>query len=70
MLLLLFKAVASLSHGSSAPENGFSINKFFIGLHRNSIQADTIEALGMVQDTILAVDPYLMFLSLKAFWNL
>ena len=40
MLLSLFKAVASLSHENSAPENGFSINKF-------------IEALRMVKDTIL-----------------
>ena len=54
MLLSLFKAVPSLSHGRNAPENGFSINKFFIGLHRNSIQADKIEVLGMVQDTILS----------------
>ena len=54
MLLLLFKTVASLSHGNSAPENGFSIIKFIIGLHGNSIQADRIKALRMVKDTILS----------------
>ena len=54
MLLLLFKVVVSLSHRISAPANGFSINKLIIGLHGNSIQADTIEALRMVKDTILS----------------
>ena len=54
MLLLLFKTVTSFSHGNSAPENGFSINKFIIGLHGNSIQAGTIKALPMVKDTILS----------------
>ena len=54
MLLSLFKTVASLSHAKSAPENGFSINKFMIGFHRNIIQADTIEALRMVKNTILS----------------
>ena len=49
MLLSLFKTVASLSHGNSAPENRFSINKFIIGIHGNSIQADTIQALRMVK---------------------
>ena len=36
MLLSLFKTVVSFSHGNSAPENGFSINKFIIGIHGNS----------------------------------
>ena len=54
MLLSLFKTVASLSHGKCSPENGFSINKFIIGLHGNSIQTDTIEALKMVKDTIFS----------------
>ena len=54
MLLLLFKTVASLSHRNSAPANGFSINQCNIGLHGNSIQADTIKVLRMVKDTILS----------------
>ena len=52
-LLSLYKAVSSLSHGNSAPENGFSINKYIIGIHGNSIHADTIEAIRFVKDTIL-----------------
>ena len=43
----------SLSHGNSAPENVFSINKFIIGLHGDSIQVHSIEALRMVKDAIL-----------------
>ena len=54
MPLLLFKTVASLFHVNSAPEKGFSINKVIIGLHGKSTQADTIEALKMVKDTILS----------------
>ena len=40
MLLSLFKTITSLSYGNSAPKNGFSINRFIVGLHGNSIQAD------------------------------
>ena len=54
LLLSLFKAVGALSHGNSAPENGFSINKFMISIHGNSIEAGTIESLRMVKDTILS----------------
>ena len=50
----LFKAIASISHGNSAPENGFSINKHMLQLHGSSIQAETIEALRFVKDTILS----------------
>jgi hypothetical protein len=54
LLLSLFKTVGSLSHGNSAAENGFSINKYMICLHGNSIQPETIEALRLVKDTILS----------------
>lgn len=53
-LLSLYRAVSSLSHGNSAPENGFSINKYIIGIHGNSIKGDTIEAIRFVKDTILS----------------
>lgn len=49
----LFKIMASIPHGNSAPENGFSINKSMIQLHGTSIQTETIEALRLVKDTIL-----------------
>ena len=50
----LFKIMASIPHGNSAPENGFSINKNMIQLHGTSIQTETIEALRLVKDTILS----------------
>ena len=50
----LFKIIASLSHGNSAPENGFSINKHMLQLHGTSLSAETIEALRFVKDTILS----------------
>nr|XP_047123684.1 uncharacterized protein LOC124806649 [Hydra vulgaris] len=50
----LFKVVSSLSHGNSAPENGFSINKHIIQLHGTSLDPETIEALRFVKDTILS----------------
>ena len=49
-----FKIVSSLSQGNSAPENGFSINKYMIQLHGTSIGPDTIEALRFVKDSILS----------------
>ena len=49
-----FKIAASLSHGNSAPENGFSINKYMLQLQGNSISPDTIEAFQFVKDTILS----------------
>lgn len=54
LLASLFKVTASLSHGNSAPENGFSINKYLLQLHGNAISPDTIEALRFVKDTILS----------------
>ena len=50
----LFKIVSSFSHGNSAPENGFSINKYLIQLHGTAFNSDTIEALRFVKDTILS----------------
>ena len=58
-ILALFKAVASISHGNSATENGFSINKYILQLHGNSLAPDTIEALRFVKDTILAYGNFL-----------
>ena len=37
----MYKCVLSLSHGNSAPENGFSINKRIIDIHGNSIEKET-----------------------------
>ena len=48
LIAWLFKTAASLSHGNSAPENGFSINKYMQKLHGNSISPDTIEDLRLV----------------------
>ena len=50
----LFKIVLSLSHGNSAPENGFSINNYMIQLRGTSIGPDTIEALRFVKGSILS----------------
>ena len=54
LLTSLFKVVASVSHGNSAPENGFCINKYLIQLHGGSVVPDTIEAWRFVKDTILS----------------
>ena len=48
-LVSLFKLVLSISHGSSAPENGFSINT----LQGYSLGESTIEALRFVKNAIL-----------------
>ena len=48
-LVSLFKLVLSISHGNSAPENGFFINT----LHGYSLGESTIEALRFVKDAIL-----------------
>ncbi|XP_065681343.1 uncharacterized protein LOC136094973 [Hydra vulgaris] len=53
-IISLFKVVSSLSHGNSAPENGFSINKHIIQLHGTSLDPKTIEALRFVKHTILS----------------
>ena len=50
----LFIIVSSLSQGGSAPENGFSINKYMVQLRGSSIGPDTIEALRFVKDFILS----------------
>ena len=50
----LFKIVSSFSHGNSAPENGFSINKCMIQMHGTALNSDTIEALRFVKDIILS----------------
>ena len=52
-LCALFKCLLSLSHGNSAPENGFSINKYLLDIHGSSLHENTIEALRLVKDGIL-----------------
>ena len=59
LIVSLFQAVASISHGNSAPESGFSINKYMLQLHGNSLAPDTIEALRFVKDTILSYGGFL-----------
>ena len=49
----LFKVLLSISHGNSAPENGFSIKKHLLSIHGFSTKEDTIEALRIVKDAIL-----------------
>ena len=48
----LFKIVSSFSYGNSAPENGFSINKYLIQMHRTALNSDSTEVLRFVKDTI------------------
>ena len=43
-LVSLFKALLSVSHGKSAPENGFSINKAMFNVHEYFLGESTIEA--------------------------
>ena len=52
-LFALVKCVLSLSHGNSAPESGFSINKFMLEVHGHSLGEDTLEALRVVKDAIV-----------------
>ena len=47
------KCALSISHGDSAPESGFSINKHILDIHGHSLKEDTIEALRVVKDEIL-----------------
>ena len=63
----LFKIASSLSHGNSAPENGFSINKYMIQLHGTSIDPGTIEALRFVKDYILSCGSILDIAITKSF---
>ena len=46
--------IVSFSHGNSAPENGFSINKYLIQMHGTFLNSDTIEAFRFVKGTILS----------------
>ena len=64
---LLLHLFSSLLHGSSAPENGFSINKHIIQLHGTSLDPDTIEVLRFVKDTILSFESILDILITKSF---
>ena len=52
-LVLLFKVILSISHGNSAPENGFCINKAMLDVHGHSLGESTIEALCFVKDALL-----------------
>ena len=52
-LVSLFKVILSISHGNSAPENGFSINKAMLDVHGHSLGESTIEALRFVKDALL-----------------
>ena len=53
IVIHLFKALLSISHGNNAPENEFSINKPLLSVHGFSTKEDTIEALRIVTDAIL-----------------
>ena len=50
-LFALAKAILSLSHGNVS-ERGFSINKYLLSIHGNSIVEKTIVALRLVKDFI------------------
>ena len=52
-LVSLFQVILSISHGNSAPENGFSINKAILDVDGNSLGESTIEALRFVKDALL-----------------
>ena len=52
-LVSLFKLVLSVSHGNSAPKNGFSINKAMLDIHGYSLGESTMEALRFAKDAIL-----------------
>ena len=52
-LFALVMCVLSLSHGNSAPESGFSINKSMLEVHGHSLGEDTLEALRVVKDAIV-----------------
>ena len=49
----LFQVILSMSYESSAPENGFSINKAMFDVHGNSLGESTIEALHFSKDALL-----------------
>ena len=52
-LLSLFKLVLLVSHGNSAIENGFSINKTMLDIHGYSLGESTIKALRFDKDAVL-----------------
>ena len=52
-LVSLFQVILLISHGNSAPENGFSINKAMLDFHGNSMDESTIEALRFVKGALL-----------------
>ena len=54
-LVSLFKLVLSISHGNSAPENDFSINKAMLDIHGCSLGESTIEALRFQLNAILHI---------------
>ena len=56
ILTSLYSSILAISHGNSAPENDFSINKNMLEVHGNSIEPETNEALRLVKDTILTFD--------------
>ena len=45
--------VLLLSHGNSDPERGFSINKFLLDTHGNSISEVTIECIRLLKDFLI-----------------
>ena len=54
-LFPLVRCVLSLSHGSSVPERGFSINKILLDAHGHSIKEDTVVALRFVKDKLHSI---------------
>ena len=58
-LVCLFKLILSHSHGNSAPENGFSINKLLLEIFGSSLKKETIEAIRIVKDIILKYESIL-----------
>ena len=54
-LFSLAKTILSLSHGNAVPERGFSINKYILSTHGNSLKEDTIVALRLVKDELCYV---------------
>lgn len=54
-LFALAKCVLSLSHGNVVPERGFSINKYLLSVHGNSLKEETIVSLRLVKDELCAV---------------
>ena len=64
-LVYLFKLILSLSHGDSAPENGFSISKLLLEIHGSSLKKETIKAIRIVKDSILKYESILDILVTK-----